>query len=148
MKKIFNKDFKFFLILFILVFSIVLYFTINNILFLNKSVEVYGEIVEVIIDRSDDPITQQPVYKFTDRNGNEHRIKATFSSNLTSHEVGDLVKINYDPQRPETAKIANFMDTWGVYLIGAFILAVIFVLSLNPEITHNLQIGKKKKSNE
>lgn len=67
-----------------------------------------------------------PVFKFTDSQGQEHRVESNAGSNPPSYQVGDKVQLLYDPNDPTDAKADTF---WGVWILPVLLcLAGVFDL--------------------
>lgn len=55
--------------------------------------------------------------RFTAKDGSTVTFKESFSSNPAAHQVGDKVKVFYDPGNPQNARIDDFMNTWFLPLL-------------------------------
>jgi hypothetical protein len=111
--------------------------------FLAKAIEGTGE---VIVMRGEDrhiqfprqlgevEETYRPIILFTTREGQQVRYDSIVASYPPRYSVGDKVRILYDPDRPELARINDFSDLWlrPVFLGGVgSILAVLGAASLH-----------------
>jgi hypothetical protein len=83
--------------------------------FIRRSVEVNGEVVR--LERSQDRgrygYTYAPVFSFTSMDWMAHLVASDVGSSPAGFDVGDSVRVRYDPANPETARIHSFFQTWG-----------------------------------
>jgi len=89
----------------------------SEIRFRGVAVEADARIVEMRRNTSRDrdgnrSETWTPVFAFRGPDGQEVRVRSSVSSNPPCCRVGDVVRVRYDPARPERATMTGFMDTW------------------------------------
>lgn len=78
--------------------------------------------------------TYRPVIRFTTREGRQMQYESIVTSYPPRYSEGDRVRILYDPERPEWARIDDFTDLWlrPAFLAGAgSILVVLGAASLH-----------------
>jgi len=78
---------------------------------------VKGTVIRMV---SDSEGASAPVFKFTASNGDVIEKRETMYSNPPAHKVGDVVDILYDPNDPQSARVAK---TSGLYF-APILLAV------------------------
>lgn len=64
--------------------------------------------------------TYRPVIRFTARNGRQVHYQSIVSSYPPRYSEGERVRVLYDPERPEWARIDDFADLWlrPIFLAG------------------------------
>jgi hypothetical protein len=83
--------------------------------FLGKSAEAIGEVValeEEPATEPGDPCTYRPVVSFPIDSTRRVRFKSMAHSNPPEYEVGESVRVLYDPDRPGEARIRSFTSLW------------------------------------
>jgi hypothetical protein len=83
--------------------------------FLGKSAEAIGEVIaleEEPATEPGDPRTYRPVVSFPIDSTRRVRFKSVAHSNPPEYEVGDSVRVLYDPDRPGDARIRSFTSLW------------------------------------
>ena len=86
---------------------------VSTIQFRGRAQSAEGVVVELVArSGSKGGVTYAPVYEFTDRNGESHRVQSSSSSNPASYDVGERVTVRYEPAEPGDARIDGFMDNW------------------------------------
>jgi hypothetical protein len=89
--------------------------------FIRRSVEVNGEVIR--LERSPDRgrygYTYAPVFSFTSADGVMHTVTSDVGSSPAGFDVGDSVRVRYDPADPQTARIHSFFQTWGTCFLSA-----------------------------
>ncbi len=104
----------------LLLFGVLSYFSTRS--FLEGAEKADGVIVRLEEeaddddDDDDDSVMYRPVYTFTDAAGNEHTVRSDTSSDSPQYDVGDRVKVLYDPADPTDAVLDSFFDVWGLTL--------------------------------
>lgn len=102
----------------------------SEISFRGAAAEADGRVVELRPSTSRDrdgrvSTTYAAVFTFTLPDGRVVRVAPGTSSNPPCCSVGEVVRVRYDPQRPERAQMVGFLSSWLVTLIlGA--LGVVF----------------------
>jgi hypothetical protein len=86
----------------LLVLGVHLYRTTN--IFLAKALPATGRIVDLAANHSSDSTTYAPVVEFQ-VDGHRYKFKDSISSNPPSYRTGEIVKVLYDPDRPQSARI-------------------------------------------
>jgi len=88
--------------------------------FIRRSVEVTGEVVR--LERSSGArfgsYDYAPVFSFTAADGNTYTVTSDVSSSPPGFREGESVRVRYDPDNPENARIHSFFQTWGVAVIS------------------------------
>ena len=79
--------------------------------FIAKAVETEGVVIDLA--KSIHSNTYAPVVRFNSRDGAQIEFKSDYSSNRPSYSVRQIVKVFYNPQNPQDAKINGFMTLWG-----------------------------------
>jgi hypothetical protein len=98
------------------VYSVIAY--INTRKFLSDCIRANGEVIDLVrsVDGSsggDRFISYAPVFKFTDENGQSHKVTSEESSSPASFSIGQSVVVLYEPGKPMQARINTFMEIWG-----------------------------------
>jgi hypothetical protein len=74
-----------------------------------------------------------PTIEFTTTSGEIVRFESSYGTMPASHKVGQVVKILYDPKKPNTAEIDSGLSNWFVpgclivFAIGAFLFGIMFL---------------------
>jgi hypothetical protein len=95
------------------VWSVVSFVRTRNFIF--RSVEVDGEVIrlERSKDRGQYGYTYAPVFSFTAEDGGSYTVTSDVGSSPAGFDVGDRVRVRYDPACPSSARIDTFFQTWG-----------------------------------
>lgn len=103
-----------------IVYSVMVY--INTRKFLSDCIRADGKVIDLV--RSTDQgtgvnrfVSYAPVFEFTDRNGQSHKVTSDESSSLASFSIGQQVVVLYEPDKPMQARINTFMQIWGGSII-------------------------------
>ena len=94
--------------------------------FLKEAVKTRATVVEVEERHSDEGPMYHPVFSFTDREGNVHRIRSSLGENPPGYRVGDTIHVYYDPTNPGKNKLDRFVTLW----LGPVLLAVMGIFFL------------------
>jgi len=107
------------------VFSLVSIVQTRN--FIGRSVEVTGEVISLKRSAGSRGVTYAPIFSFTTVDGNAYTVTSDVSSSPAGFDVGECVRVRYDPAHPENARIHSFFQTWGIAapfgLVGAAFIA-------------------------
>ena len=80
--------------------------------FYSKGVEAQGTVVRLEEHYSSDSGTSySPVYSYT-VNGQQYEYESVNSSYPPAHEVGDVVTLLYNPDKPNKARENSFWELW------------------------------------
>lgn len=107
----------------IICFSISMYLTIDNILFLRKALLTKGTVIEMVellgTSQPGQSITRQgkttyyhPKVEFISFTGNKVIILSSHGTNPPSHFVSEEVDLFYNPSNPKEAKLTAPEDLW------------------------------------
>jgi hypothetical protein len=90
--------------------------------FLLHSVEVDGEVVRLERSKTRDRYgyTYAPVFTFTAAGGKSYTVTSDAGSSPPGFTEGESVRVRFDPENPENARIHTLFQTWGATLMGAF----------------------------
>ena len=72
---------------------------------------VEGTVVKMISSEDEDGVTFAPVVEY-DANGNTYSYESSNYSNPPAYHVGQQVKMIYDGEHPDQARISNFVELW------------------------------------
>jgi hypothetical protein len=94
--------------------ALALGFGIYTGMFLHRSVSVDGTVVrlDIVRDNDNNSLTYSPVFTFAANDGNSYTVSSNISSNPPSFEVGENVRVLYEPKYPTRAKIGAFWQLW------------------------------------
>lgn len=87
--------------------------------FLERSLEVAGVVSDMESSSSKNGRTYYPVVTYQDSGGQEQTFVSQMSSSPPSYEVGEAVKVRYEPGKPSMAVIAAFWEVWGTVTVAA-----------------------------
>jgi hypothetical protein len=97
--------------------------------FYSKGIEVQGTVIRLESSSSSEGgTTYSPVFSYT-VDSKQYEYESVNSSNPPSNEVGDVVTLLYDPNRPEKARQNSFWELWLLPII--LCPASIFMLALS-----------------
>jgi hypothetical protein len=74
-----------------------------------------------------------PIVEFTTASGKSIRFESSYGTMPASHQVGQVVKVLYDPQNPDKAEIESGLSRWLVpgcllvFAVGALFFSVMFL---------------------
>jgi hypothetical protein len=74
-----------------------------------------------------------PTIEFTTASGETIRFQSSYGTMPASHKVGQVVKVLYDPKKPDSAEIDSGLSNWLVpgclivFAIGAFFFSIMFL---------------------
>jgi Protein of unknown function (DUF3592) len=93
-------------------------FAIHSFCFLRYAVPTIGTIVKQI-ERNDSEggTLYAPVFTFQDYTGKTHKVVSSTASYPPLGAVGEKIRIVYDPNNANHAKINSFFNLWGVALM-------------------------------
>lgn len=88
--------------------------------FIDDAGSAQGEVIELVARRSSDSTTYAPRYRFVVEGQQAYTVISSSSSSPPAYDVGEQVKVLYDPENPTDAKIDSFMGLWfgPVLIIG------------------------------
>jgi hypothetical protein len=93
--------------------------------FIRCSAEVDGEVVRLEQSQSRGRYgygyTYAPVFSFTSIDGLTHTVTSDVGSSPAGFDVGDSVRVRYDPANPQTARIHSFFQTLGGPLLSGLV---------------------------
>jgi Protein of unknown function (DUF3592) len=97
----------------ILIYSVVSFVRTRS--FLRCCVEVDGEVKRLERSKSSGKYgyTYAPVFSFTVADGQTYTVTSEVSTSPPGFDVGESVRVRYDPSNPEDARIHTFFQTWG-----------------------------------
>lgn len=78
-------------------------------------------VIDLIASRGDDGTMYSPVFEFTDRSNTKRTFKSGISSRPAAYNIGEKVKVVYNPKGHDEVKTISF---WGLYR-GSVILFMI-----------------------
>ncbi len=86
--------------------------------FLDKAHVASGRVIELRKNRSSKGgRTFYPIVEFIDKQGKNIRFNSSFSSSPPAYEVGEIVEVYYECNKPYQAEIKGFFSQWLVVLI-------------------------------
>ena len=99
--------------------------------FLKQAIKTEATVTEVEKRASDNGPMYYPVFSFSDKNGNSHKIHSKMGSYPPTYKSGDRVSIFYDPLVPEKTKVDSFVCLWlGPAVSGALGLIPLLIGAL------------------
>lgn len=109
---------------------VLLIFNYNDKKFINNSVKVIGVIEDIRVDYGIDDETYDVYISYKDLNGQMHRGKSNYSSNLMN--VGDKIDVYYDINNPSSFKVKpdDFFNYIFLGMSSLFIILGSFLLIL------------------
>ena len=75
--------------------------------------------------------TWAPVFEFADLNGVTQRVTSSYSTSVTTRQVGDKVPVLFDRDAPHDARIDSFTSLWLgplIYLFGSLVFSVLGIV--------------------
>ena len=90
-------------------------------LLLEKGIRTTAIVKELLVSSSSDGTTYAPVFEFKDRQRNIHSYTSKIYSSPPAYDIGEKVKIVYNPRDKQNVKTISF---WGLYR-GMVILAMV-----------------------
>jgi hypothetical protein len=109
--------------------SVFSYFSTRS--FVASATRTQGIVIRLEEQSSDSGTTYHPVFAFRDKNGNLHETSSTSGSNPPSHKVGDGVTVLYRTSHPDTAKLDEFDELWGLPSLLVFVAGADMLLGLS-----------------
>jgi hypothetical protein len=89
-----------------------------------------GTVVEVKVEGIGRNAMSVPVFEFRTAGGEIQRTRSLMGSGFQGFEVGQAVKVRYDPADPSRAEVDSFAVLWGVALLRAGYAVLFFVMGL------------------
>jgi hypothetical protein len=89
--------------------------------FLNQAETVNGTVTTFDVSDSDDSVTYCPVISFSTKKGQQVEYHANVCASPRAFDVGQTVKVIYDPKDPKNVQMAN---VWLEYLTPLILTAV------------------------
>jgi Protein of unknown function (DUF3592) len=110
--------------------------------FLFHSFEANGEVIrlERSTDRDRYGYTYAPVFTFTALDGKGYTVTSEVGSSPPSFTEGDTVRVRYEPENPEGARIHTVFQTWGTAILSGF--AAVFCLFWGCTVLGLIHFGK------
>ena len=113
-----------------LTWSVISLFRIRN--FLRRCTETRGEVVR--LERSSGggrfaDYDYAPVFCFQTATGESVTVTSDIASSPPGFTEGQPVRVLYDPANPSEAKIHSFFQTWGDFLIPAWVGIIFLVVA-------------------
>ncbi len=90
-------------------------------LLLSKGIKTNATVIKLLPSVSDGTTVYTPVFEYTDRSMVKHIYESTIQSYPAPYEIGEKVKVIYNPRKPNNVKTISF---WGLYR-GSVILFMI-----------------------
>ncbi len=85
--------------------------------FIDQAERVHGTVVDYEVYSGSSSTMYYPVVEFVTKDGREIVSTSNTGSNSTGYKTGEEVRVLYDPDNPEKAKIVSFWQLW----LGTFI---------------------------
>jgi len=96
--------------------------------FVDHSTVADGIVTDLESSSSKNGRTYRPVVNFRDSGGQEQTFVSSMGSSPASYEVGESVKVRYEPGKPSMAVIDSFWEVWGIVTVvvgfGSIFLAI------------------------
>ncbi len=126
------------------------YWYSKNDTFLEQAVKTVATVIDVEKRVSGDGSSYYPVFSFSDKNGNSHKIHSKMGSYPPAYKVDDTVTIFYDPLTPEKTKVDSFVCLWlGPLVSGTLGLIPLFIgaliLLVGPMVIRSVNSNIKKQ---
>lgn len=96
--------------------------------FLLRSVEADGKVIRLqrSKNRGRYGYTYAPVFMFAAADGNNYTVTSALRSSIPGLTEGQSVRVRYEPDHPEHARIQTIFQTWGTAIVPG--LAGVFCL--------------------
>lgn len=95
--------------------------------FKRRSVTTTGVVTRLDTERSDGKTMFYPVVQFTPTRARPTKFRSSEGSSPASFHVGEQVKVYYDPQTPQDARLDSFWFAHGALLLEGFGLLAVFI---------------------
>jgi hypothetical protein len=95
------------------------YFSVKSVVtFRAAALRVPGKVVDLVpVTDSQRRTSYKPVFVFTDRNGQAHRVTGSVDSRPPAYVRGQTVTVRYKPENPEDARLDGFVNDWFAPLV-------------------------------
>lgn len=93
------------------------YFALATQSFLATAVTAEGTVLALERSRSGDSNSLRPRVAFTDAEGNRREFVSSVGSSFANFQRGDAVRVFYQPDDPERARIDSFLHLWFLPLL-------------------------------
>ena len=107
-------------------------FSLETLNFVTHSREASGEIVELVESRDGSRVNHFPKFRFNDDQQTTYTVRSTLGNISSKYEVGQTVRVLYDPEHPNDAKIYSFSHLWFntffFVSFGVLLVIVVFVI--------------------
>jgi hypothetical protein len=107
--------------------AIGLFFMVRTIVFLREAVSTEGRIIALNGSSGSKGTTYYPEVEYIRPDGQPQRFKEGGSSNRPG-EVGEMVPVKFDPERPERARIDKPFRLWGLPVFFFFLAALFLIV--------------------
>ena len=98
-------------LIWIILFGVGLYYSINSFRLVTSGTEVDAIIVDMDADNSDGTTTYSPIYEYIYA-GETYRYNSVNSSNIVTYDIGDHTTLLVDPSNPQNARQKSFWELW------------------------------------
>jgi Protein of unknown function (DUF3592) len=94
-------------------------FVIHTEIFLHESIATEGTITALMPkqDGSDASVTYAPMFTFTAKDRQSYTVTSNASANPPEFKVGEKIRVLYEPDRPDGARIDSFWQLWSLAMI-------------------------------
>jgi sulfite reductase alpha subunit-like flavoprotein len=118
-----------YLILGLACITICIVVSFNTYSFLEKANSANGVVIELVKKHSSKS-SLYPKIEFTDLNGNSIVFTSSFglSPSINTYQKGDVVKVLYQSNSTDSAKVSSFFSLWGISFL-LFIVGSVFTFS-------------------
>ena len=104
----------------VIAYGLVLFLESKNFV-VHATQQTSGTVVGFVLLSSGRSWTDSPVFEFTDSSGTLHTNYNSSGQNPPAYKIGELIKVRYRPENPETARIDSFTELW---LFPTFVLGI------------------------
>lgn len=104
----------------VIAFGLVLFLESKNFV-VHATQQTSGKVVGFVLLSSGRSRTHSPVFEFKDSSGTLHTNYNSSGQNPPAYKIGELIKVRYQPEHPETARIDSFTELW---LFPTFVLGI------------------------
>jgi predicted phage tail protein len=127
-----------YLILGIACIAICIFVSFNTYSFLENANTTNGIVVELIKKHSSKS-SLYPKVEFKDLNGNSIVFTSNFGlgPSINTYKKGDVVKVLYQRNSPDSAKVASFFSLWGISLLLSIVGSVFTFSSIRKIVKLN-----------